>query len=226
MIDKSPEVSPKTFIHRSFSPEKDIPAQLVREQRLSALGQIDWETTRMFQSYEITGQSNQLSVSRSLLDPEEYVIKVSGKTWDELIRIAREDQSDIDSLRSWSGSGPSPKETYLEIVCGNPAEITTCFRYALRDIFKNDDGILSLIVYANLEHDKRGDIALGFPETSKMKDWEIGIRTGQKTIHQRMPIGITMMGDELHIPIDSQKETIWVVGLSGSGVEKATFPRG
>jgi hypothetical protein len=208
-----------SFTHLRNWPKEEIPLVIAREKRMSRVGQQDEQVTKTLQGYRLPEQSDINHKPRYLVDVEEYLLKVSGeKGWKELRQIADEDYQHIQQWAEWQG-------TYLGIIFGNPEKPYTCYRYSVKEIIENTNGTITIVVNNNIQHEKDMNINLDEPNEIG-ENWVVGERTGITIVHQRAPLAMTMMGDVNRFTIDPEKDTAWVVVESGSGIEKASRPRG
>ena len=120
--DRMPDETDK-IIHDSGNIALKHRANL--ERRTKALGQKDEAATTIFRSYHLPGQNQ-----RSLLGPEEYVIRVRNPH--RLVDRIKVEQADLN--RNWEKTGiteKSPLISRYQVILGDPHFPEQCYRHTL-----------------------------------------------------------------------------------------------
>lgn len=154
----------KIEVRKPDYPTEAIERLRDEELRASALGFKDQGTTWFLRNYYLFGQEfiretnrGKIKVVRALLDPQEYVIRVTNQG--ELVAQVQQDrQRQLETLRrilhrpELNEEDVWPWRSY-EVVIGNPFYPETVYRYRLMNA-RQENGQLVLTVQGNIEHEK------------------------------------------------------------------------
>jgi len=226
----------------------NIDEVLEQQRRLETVGPVDQKATDVFRNHRLDGQDyirggDGVHVYRALLDPEEKVVRVTGKhCFLRLVELVEEDRLELRNGRK-KYPGVKTKKPIdwgtLEMVVGDVDYPDQCYRFDVRDMDETEDGLIEVQVVGNIEHEKTdffsvrhsddppgGGSGLASLSVRIPDDFEadmepyvhpnraVGGRTGRIIAHQRQVEGSSIRLDDFStMTFDPERDSLWVVVL-------------